>query len=305
MRSIFFFCVCVYVVVGQNVNDMSNLPKYDERYDYLDVDALFNSKRLVRNYVDCLISASRCTPEGKALKRILPEALRTKCVRCTERQKKTAVKVIKRLKYEYPEEWAKLSSRWDPTGDFTRYFEEFLAKEHFNTIDGSVGNEIPGSSPASPPPPPPPTRAPFPPPPPTLPPLPPLPPMTNAPPSPQSFPSTSPRPVILNRFGDDGELMMGSPSSAAGTTRPTTPPTVRPISPTTMRPVMQPRPTMIWTAAASDSMPTRFPLRPNNDMSPPFTTAITLIDQIGYKIIRTTELVTDILRNTVRAVVGR
>lgn len=68
---------------------------------------------------------------------ILPEALRTKCIRCTERQKRAAVKVIRRLKYEYPDEWSKLASRWDPTGDFTRYFEEFLAKEHFNTIPGS------------------------------------------------------------------------------------------------------------------------------------------------------------------------
>lgn len=65
---------------------------------------------------------------------ILPEALRTKCIRCSERQKKTAVKVIRKIKYEYPDEWAKLSSRWDPTGDFTRFFEEFLAKEQFNTI---------------------------------------------------------------------------------------------------------------------------------------------------------------------------
>ncbi|KOB78612.1 Chemosensory protein, partial [Operophtera brumata] len=55
---------------------------------------------------------------------LLPEALRTKCIRCTERQKRTAVKIITRLKYEYPEEWAKLSTRWDSTGDFTRYFEE-------------------------------------------------------------------------------------------------------------------------------------------------------------------------------------
>lgn len=51
------------------------MPKYDERYDYLDVDALFNSKRLVRNYVDCLISAQRCTPEGKQLKSKLKKLL--------------------------------------------------------------------------------------------------------------------------------------------------------------------------------------------------------------------------------------
>lgn len=65
------------------------------------------------------------------------------------------------------------------------------------------------------------------------------------------------------------------------------------------------RPTpMAWVTAASENVPTRFNLRPTKNISPPYTTAMTLIDQIGYKIIRTTELVTDILKNTVRAVVG-
>lgn len=68
MRLVVFFCVSVCVVVGQDLNDMVNMPKYDQRYDYLDVDAIFTNKRLVRNYVDCLINAQRCTPEGKALK---------------------------------------------------------------------------------------------------------------------------------------------------------------------------------------------------------------------------------------------
>ncbi|KAH9635832.1 hypothetical protein HF086_002392 [Spodoptera exigua] len=69
MRAVLFLCALVHVVVGQDVNDMVNMPKYDQRYDYLDVDAIFANKRLVRNYVDCLINAVRCTPEGKALKR--------------------------------------------------------------------------------------------------------------------------------------------------------------------------------------------------------------------------------------------
>nr|WPO56419.1 chemosensory protein [Leucinodes orbonalis] len=319
MRAFVFLCVCVYIVYGQE-DRMARMPKYDERYDYLDVDALFYSKRLVRNYVDCLINAQRCTPEGKQLKRILPEALRTKCARCTERQKKTAVKVIKRLKYEFPEEWAKLSSRWDPTGDFTRYFEEFLAKEHFNTISGSAGNNEDFGPSALPP-----TTTPR-----------PVPTTSSPPPSlaPSSTPppappvTTSARPVILNRFGEDGDLMMGSPSSAAVTPAPTT--SRPPISPNTYLPPTPPRSfflryfhrllheciagqqyrhparykaaTQASTVASETS--TRFPLRPTNDVEP-YTTAITLIDQIGYKIIRTTELVTDILKNTVRAVVGR
>ncbi|XP_073953359.1 uncharacterized protein [Choristoneura fumiferana] len=287
MWAVLFVFACVPFARGQDINDVRNLPKYDKRYDYLSVDAILENKRLVRNYVDCLINAKPCTPEGKALKRILPEALRTKCIRCTESQKQTAVKVIRRVKTEYPEDWQKLASRWDPTGDFTRYFEEFLIKEHFNTIPNS--NEILGSPPTTPP-----ARrsSTFPPVPSTQPPAPQAPP---APSNPQPALVTPPRPAILNRFGDDGELMVNNNPQP----RPTSP------RPTTARPVATTSPTqMTWVTAASDNIPTRFNLRPTKDISPPYTTAMTLIDQIGYKIIRTTELVTDILKNTVRAVVG-
>ncbi|CAB3242365.1 unnamed protein product [Arctia plantaginis] len=293
MRAVFLFCVFVYVVVGQDINDMVNMPKYDQRYDYLDVDAIFSNKRLVRNYVDCLISAQRCTPEGKVLKRILPEALRTKCIRCTERQKKTAVKIVKRLKYGYPDEWAKLSSRWDPTGDFTRYFEEFLAKEDFNSIHGS-GVSI-STTISVPPPLPPPS-------------LPTAPPTDN-----NVAASTPPRPIVLNRFGEDGELMTGSDSTGIklrpmtqATTKPTTTrPAITITNPTTTRPKTS-RPTVVtWAGSGYNTQTTRFPLRPVSDLPQPYSTAITIIDQIGFKIIRTTELFTDILKNTVRAVVGR
>ncbi|XP_023951251.2 uncharacterized protein LOC112055398 [Bicyclus anynana] len=283
MKLIVLCCVCVLTVMGQDIDSMRNMPKYDARYDYLDVDALFNSKRLVRNYVDCLINGQRCTPEGKALKRLLPEALRTKCIRCTERQKKTAVKIIKRLKYEYPEEWAKLASRWDPTGDFTRYFEVFLANEQFNTISGN-GNEV-SILPLTTPRPVPPASVPT----------------TERP----VTTTTPPQPVLLNRFGDEEE-MVGSASSAVTTPRPTVATPVRTSKPiTTMRAPIPPRPTPVsWANVGADSMPTRYTLRPNNEMPLVYSTAITLIDQIGIKIIRTTELVTDILKNTVRAVVG-
>lgn len=308
-------------VYGQNVNDFRGMPKYDSRYDYLEVDAILDSKRLVRNYVDCLINLKPCSPEGKALKRILPEALRTKCMRCTDRQKRTAVKVIRRLKYDYPDEWAKLASRWDPTGDFTRFFEEFLAKEDFNTI--ATGSD-PADSASIPPRQYPPQRS--------------TPQVVVISPSTPPAPvmpvdmSTESRPAILNRFGDDGELMMennppGSMEPRPMTSSPTTdrsatmPPTMRPMVPpmrpmvpsmrpmastmrpmaSTMRPMMSTMRPMIQTRPP-ETMSTRFPLRPFPDMQ---TTAITLIDQIGFKIMRTTELVTDILRNTVKAVVGR
>ncbi|KAI5642933.1 insect pheromone-binding family, a10/OS-D domain-containing protein [Phthorimaea operculella] len=282
MRAVIFVCVCA-VALGQEMRDM---PKYDSRYDYLDVDTILDSKRLVKNYVECLVTNQRCSPEGKQLKKILPEALRTKCMRCTDRQKKYAVKVIKRIKSEYPDEWAKLSAKWDPTGDFTRYFETVLIKD--TTFTGPLGTGPDSDTPATPA-----TQPPAP-----ATPTPEVPPTTLNPDG-----VTSPRPVILNRFGDDDDLLTASPSAQPPTPVPMDP-SRKPTQPTYMRPSTS-RPTpMTWDGAASDSMPTRFPLRPVY-MSPAYTTAITIIDQIGYKIMRTTELVTDILRNTVRAVVGR
>lgn len=68
MRAVITLCACFCAVMCQDTRDMSAMPKYDSRYDYLDVDAIFTNKRLVRNYVDCLINSNRCTPEGKALK---------------------------------------------------------------------------------------------------------------------------------------------------------------------------------------------------------------------------------------------
>lgn len=61
-------CLCACGVFAQDLNAMRDMPKYDSRYDYLDVDAVLDSKRLVRNYVDCLVNIKPCTPEGKALK---------------------------------------------------------------------------------------------------------------------------------------------------------------------------------------------------------------------------------------------
>nr|QLI62043.1 chemosensory protein 12 [Streltzoviella insularis] len=288
MRAVFFLCISACaIVVGQDINTMQNMPTYDARYDYLDVDAILDSKRLVTNYVNCLINEKPCTPEGKALKRLLPEALRTKCVRCSERQKRTAVKVIRRLKNEYPDEWAKVASRWDPTGDFSRYFEEYTGRDQTNTIF-NTGNEVPASSP----PPPLPLNVPL---------------RTTAPvapaqPTSPQVPiarSTSAPPIILNRFGDDGVLIVSSssPSNTAST--------VTPRSSNTIRSVIQTRATpATWAGAASDIIPTQVPVRPANEIPPSYSTAMTIIDEIGHKIIRTTELVSDILRNTVRAVVG-
>lgn len=115
---------------------------YSSRYDNLDIDTILGSNRLVNNYVDCLLSRKPCPPEGKDLKRILPEALRTKCARCSVTQKENALKIITTLYYSYPDQYMALRERWDPSGEYHRRFEEYLQGIQFNQI-GSNGNDRP------------------------------------------------------------------------------------------------------------------------------------------------------------------
>lgn len=42
--------------------------KYTTKYDNIDLDSILNSDRLLNNYVNCLLDAGNCTPDGKELK---------------------------------------------------------------------------------------------------------------------------------------------------------------------------------------------------------------------------------------------
>ncbi|KAL1493691.1 hypothetical protein ABEB36_009386 [Hypothenemus hampei] len=54
---------------------------------------------------------------------ILPEALQTNCQRCSEKQAAIALRVIKRLRKEYPKIWSQLIAKWDPDDVYVKKFE--------------------------------------------------------------------------------------------------------------------------------------------------------------------------------------
>nr|QIS77190.1 CSP3 [Episyrphus balteatus] len=137
MQAIAIACSVLFVIVDftQAQDDISN-SLYTTRYERLDIDTILASPRLVTNYVECLLNKKPCAPEGKALKRILPEALRTKCGRCHPSQKEVALKVITALYFDYPQYYKALQERWDPSGDYNKRFEEYLRDQKFNSIGG-------------------------------------------------------------------------------------------------------------------------------------------------------------------------
>ncbi|VEN51839.1 unnamed protein product [Callosobruchus maculatus] len=96
---------------------------YATKYDHIDVEMILNNRRMVNYYSGCLLNKGPCPPEGVEFKRILPEALRTNCERCTEKQKTVTLRAVRRLKKEYPKVWAQLQHEWDPDDIYVKQFE--------------------------------------------------------------------------------------------------------------------------------------------------------------------------------------
>ncbi|XP_070506420.1 poly(A) polymerase-like [Chironomus tepperi] len=129
--SLIIFAISVIqAAVIQAQDDERNV--YSKRYDNIDVETIFRSSRLLNNYVDCLLDRKPCPPEGKELKRVLPQALKSKCSRCTKIQKAKALDVISRLYYQHPSIYLSLAERYDPTGEYTRNFEEWHEQTHLD-----------------------------------------------------------------------------------------------------------------------------------------------------------------------------
>ncbi|XP_030388277.1 ejaculatory bulb-specific protein 3 [Scaptodrosophila lebanonensis] len=88
--------------------------KYTTKYDNIDVDEILKSERLFNNYFKCLIETGKCTPEGRELKKYLPDALKTECSKCSEKQKTNTDKIIRFIIDNKPEEWKQLQAKYDP-----------------------------------------------------------------------------------------------------------------------------------------------------------------------------------------------
>ncbi|XP_067002338.2 allergen Tha p 1 [Anabrus simplex] len=97
---------------------------YSTRYDNVDVDAILNSSRLLKQYVDCVLDRGSCTQEGCFLKEVIPDALGSDCSKCNEKQKKIAGKILGYLlQYHRKDYWPDLISRFDKDGNLRKKYE--------------------------------------------------------------------------------------------------------------------------------------------------------------------------------------
>nr|AWW17231.1 chemosensory protein 7 [Riptortus pedestris] len=104
---------------------------YTTKYDNINLDEILNNERLYRKYFECLKGAGKCTPDGKELKELLPDALETDCSKCSEKQKAGSEKVLRFLLEKKPDDYAELEKIYDPQGTYKKKYQEEFEKQGF------------------------------------------------------------------------------------------------------------------------------------------------------------------------------
>nr|AJP61956.1 chemosensory protein [Phenacoccus solenopsis] len=112
-----FFCLLNMCLAADLPNAQ---PTYTTRYDYLDIDKILTNDRILKRLMDCIMDRGPCTREGKELKRIIPDALKTNCSKCNDRQKMNTGRALAYLLHYKPEYWFELLNRFDQDGSFRR-----------------------------------------------------------------------------------------------------------------------------------------------------------------------------------------
>uniref|UniRef100_A0A182TCG7 Chemosensory protein 3 n=1 Tax=Anopheles maculatus TaxID=74869 RepID=A0A182TCG7_9DIPT len=119
----------LYIIVALALVGVVAAQQYTSKYDGVDVDEILKSDRLFNNYYKCLLDEGRCTPDGNELKKILPDALKTDCAKCSEKQRAGAIRVIDYMILNRRAQWDALQKKYDPENKYIEKYRDQAKKE--------------------------------------------------------------------------------------------------------------------------------------------------------------------------------
>ncbi|CAH0713307.1 unnamed protein product, partial [Brenthis ino] len=99
---------------------------YNPAYDNLNVEQITASGRLLTGFINCFLDKGPCTPEAADIKKVIPEALRTSCAKCSPKQQQLIRTIIEAFRTKLPELWKELVKKEDPKGEYKETIEKFL-----------------------------------------------------------------------------------------------------------------------------------------------------------------------------------
>ncbi|XP_072942934.1 allergen Tha p 1-like [Epargyreus clarus] len=100
---------------------------YNPKYDNFNGQEIAENERLLTSYGNCFAHKGPCTQEGQNIRKIIPEALRTSCAKCTPKQRELVRIVVHAFQKKQPQIWNDIVKKEDPNGEFIESFDKFLA----------------------------------------------------------------------------------------------------------------------------------------------------------------------------------
>ncbi|XP_033228260.1 ejaculatory bulb-specific protein 3-like [Belonocnema kinseyi] len=105
-----FFGLVLLVTFAAAADEPTAL--YSNRYDFINVDEILSNERIRNQYSKCYSGTGPClTPDAKFFKDVFPEAIGTRCKRCTEKQKQIFEKIVVYYIENDPEQWKQILTR--------------------------------------------------------------------------------------------------------------------------------------------------------------------------------------------------
>ncbi|CAH1116672.1 unnamed protein product [Phaedon cochleariae] len=117
LSSLFCLLVVVFFVHGQ---------KYQSKYDNIDVDSILTNRRVLKSYLRCILDEGPCPPPAREVRMYIPEAITNNCAKCTDQQIKIVKKTSKFILKNNPDDWERISRKFDPDRKYKDNFLRFI-----------------------------------------------------------------------------------------------------------------------------------------------------------------------------------
>ncbi|KAG5883701.1 hypothetical protein JTB14_007420 [Gonioctena quinquepunctata] len=113
--------MCLFVIFSVALCDT-----YNTKYDNIDVNSILSSKRVLTSYIKCILDEGPCTPDGREFRRHIPEAITNNCAKCSAPQVRIIKKTSRFIQKERPQDWNRISHKFDPQQKYAASFRRFL-----------------------------------------------------------------------------------------------------------------------------------------------------------------------------------
>nr|QLI62041.1 chemosensory protein 10 [Streltzoviella insularis] len=127
MKTQLIYLLLVYQMKHYNAEETQT---YTTKYDNVNLDEILASDRLLTGYINCLLDKGPCTPDGKELKRTLPDAITNDCQKCNTRQREGADQVMHYIIDHRTEDWKELEEKYNSDGSYKRKYLESKTAEN-------------------------------------------------------------------------------------------------------------------------------------------------------------------------------